>query len=222
VVLGWNLTLSPNSSNDSSGISADVLDYVSTLPLGSHSVFCYDSEQEVAEVFRSYLQGGLERDEAVHIVAPNHLAYKSFAQRAGVDIEPLEEDRRLGCVLISDVLVDKGRLSSRKVFQAVLSLSQEDREFGFKGTRTITPSTEQYYFEYGSPSDLLRYEHELGSNFDLPLSGFCTYNARRLVDLGLEVFLISLFQPHGHIIAKTLAWQTVSCGNGSGGRTNAK
>lgn len=174
--------------------------------MGSHAVFCYDSEQEAAQVFKSYLQGGFERDEAVHLLAPNHEAYTGFLQGTGVDIESLERDKRLGCLLISDCCVDKGRLSSAKVFQSAANLTQGDHELGFKGTRTFTPSTEQYYLGYASPSDLLRYEYELGPSFNLPLSGFCTYNASRLVDLGLLDLLISLFKPHGQIIAKGLAW----------------
>lgn len=200
------MALGSNLGSVSSRVIPEVLNYVATLPLGSHAIFCYDSEQEAVQVFKSYLQGVLERDEAVHFLAPNHEVYTSFLQSTGVDIESLERHGRIGCLLISNFVVDKGHLSSAKALQSAVKLTQEDRELGFKGTRTFTPSTEQYYFEYGSPSDLLRYEHELGPSFNLPFSAFCTYNAGRLVDLGLQDLLIRLFQPHGQIIAKGLAF----------------
>lgn len=193
-------------NSEPSGIAPEVLKYVANLPLGSHAIFYYDSDQEVAQVFKSYLQGALERDEAVHLIAPNHEIYTVFLRSADVSIEPLEKDRRLGVTLISDFLVDKGRLSSSKALQSAVRLTQEDQQLGFKGTRTFTPSTEQYYLKYGSPSDLLRYEQGLGPTFNLPLLGFCSYNARRLAELGLHDVLISLFQPHGQIIAKDLTW----------------
>jgi hypothetical protein len=195
-----------NLSSEPSGIAPEVLKYIANLPLGSHAIFYYDTEQEAAQVFKSYLQGGLERHEAVHLIAPNHEVYTDFLRNADVGIEPLEKDRRLGFTLISDFLVDKGRLSSAKALQSAVRLTQEDRELGFKGTRTFTPSTERYYLEYCSPSDLLRYERELGPSFSLPLSGFCSYSSRRLAELGLHDLLISLFQPHGQIIAKGLTW----------------
>ncbi|MGA8903763.1 MAG: MEDS domain-containing protein [Candidatus Bathyarchaeia archaeon] len=132
--------------------------------MGSHAIFCYDREQGAAQVFKSYLQGGLGKDEAVHLLAPNHEVYVGFLRSAGVDIESLEKDRRLGCVLISDCIVDKGRLSRAKAFQTATTLSQGDRKLGFKGTRTITLA--EYHPAYVSPSDLLRYENELGRTFE--------------------------------------------------------
>ena len=200
--------LTPNCSlgSDSSGISSRVLDYLRSIPLGSHAIFFYENQQEIVQAFNSYLKGGLERDEPVHLIAPNHDAYADFLQSTDVDVESLEKDNRLGCMSISDFLTDKGRLSSAKALQSATKLIEEDRELGFRGTRTITPSTEQNYLEYGSPSDLLRYEQGLGPNFNLPITAFCTYSSGRLVGLGLQELLISLFQPHGTIIAKGLAW----------------
>ena len=176
------------------------------LKLGSHAIFFYDDQQELVQVFNSYLQGGLARDEAVHLIVPNRDVYANFLRTAGVaDIDSLERDRRLQCVLILDACVDKGCLSSAKAIQSATKLAEEDRELGFKGTRTITQSTEQYYFAYCTPSSLLQYERELGQTFPVPLSGFCTYNARNLVDLGQQELLIPLFESHGQVIGKTIA-----------------
>jgi len=179
---------------------------VKGLQLGSHAIFFYDSQEELVQIFNSYLQGGLARGEAVHLIVPNSEMYANFLRSTGVaDFESLERDRRLRCSLISDCCVDKGHLSSAKAIQSATKLTEEDRELGFRGTRTITVSTDQYYLTYGSASDLLRYERELGRTFNLPFSGFCTYNARNLVDLGLQELVISLFEPHGQIIGKGLA-----------------
>ena len=186
-------------------VSPVVLEYVAALPLGSHAIHCYSNKNEVAQIFDSYLQGGLERDEAVHLITPNHETYTNFLQATNVNIESLENDKRLGCVLIADFLLDKDRLSSTKALHSALKLIQEDEEFGFKGTRTFTTSTEPHYSNYGSPSDLLQYERELGRSFNLPLSAVCTYSARGLVDVGLDDLLLTLFKPHGQIIFRGLA-----------------
>jgi hypothetical protein len=205
IPLERQLTLNSSLSSDSSGISSEVLEYVRSLPLGSHAIFCYDTQHEAVQAFNSYLQGGLERDEAVHLISPSHDVYAKFLRTTGVDVESLEKDKRLRCLLMSDCCVDKGRLSSAKAHLSATKLIEQDCEVGFKGTRIITPNSEQYYLRYGSPSDLLQYEQELGQTYNLPLSGFCTYNARRLADLGLHDLLLNLFPPHGQIIGKALA-----------------
>ena len=194
------------SSSGSSEISPRVLDYVKNLQSGSHAIFYYDSERELIQVFSSYLEGALVRGEAVHLIVPNRDAYENFLRNAGVaDVGAFERDRRLGSVLISDACVDGGRLSSAKAIQSAARLTEEDRELGFRGTRTITPDSEQYYLAYGSESDLLRYERGLGQTFSLPLSAVCAYNASKLVGLGLQELLVNLFEPHGQVIGKGLA-----------------
>ena len=196
-------------NGDSSEISPQPLDYVLNLQPGSHAIFCYDKQEEAAQVFNSYLQGGLERREAVHLVAPKNETYASFLRDADVDIESLEKDRRLGCTLISDGCVDLGRLSGPKASQTIMKLAQEDHDLGFKGSRIIT--LKEHYLEYATPSDLLQYEREIKRAYNartqnLPTSGICMYRARRLVDLGLHELLMNLFQPHDQIIGKGLAW----------------
>jgi len=92
-----------------------------------------------------------------------------------------------------------------KALKLASILAEEDRQLGFKGTRTFTHGCEECYLGSASPSGLLHYEKDLGKAFSLPFSAFCTYDARRLVDLGLQNLIINLYQFHGQIIGKGLA-----------------
>ena len=179
-----------------------------TLQPGSHAIFCYDKQQEAAQIFKSYLQGALQRGEAVHLLAAKEI-YTSFLRCADVDIEFLEENKRLGCTLMSEGCVDQGRLNSTKAAQTLMKLAQEDHDLGFKGSRVIALT--EHYLEYGSPSDLLQYEREINRVYnartqDLPTSGICMYRVSRLADLGLHDLLFNLFPLHDQIIGKGLAW----------------
>lgn len=186
-------------------ISPNVCEYVEALPLGSHAILCYDTGEEVVQVFNSYLKGGLDRNETVRLMTPSHAVYLDFLQRAGVDGKLLEGDGRLGFLSMPELFADKGEgpLKADRAFQLMQKLAQESRDGGFKGTRVI--SRAEGHLEYGTPSDLLRFEREIGRTFNFPLSVLCAYDGQKLVELGFGELLLSLFQHHGRIIGKELA-----------------
>ena len=188
---------------NASKVSPGVLEYVAKLPSGSHAVFCYDRQPEVTHIFASYLKGAMDRNEAMHVLAANERVYRKFVQHALGRTEALQKDRHLGCQLISETLVDQGRLSSAKARRSSVELLQQDRQRGFQGARLFGLYTEQY-FEYASPADLLGYEQE--PSFNLPVSAICTYNAGRLAGLGLHNLVLNVFQVHGQIIGKGIAF----------------
>lgn len=182
----------------------EVLEYVATLPPGSHAVFCYDNEPEATVIFQSYLQGGLDRNETTRLLTPNREEYERFLRNTGIDVKSLEKDGSLGYVLISDAVLDKGRLSSSKRNETAMKFAQQNRELGFRGTRVIGLCT--HYLEYDSPSDVLRYERERGGR-RISISGICCYNAHWLIESGYHEFLLGLYEVHSQIIGKGLAWQ---------------
>ena len=182
-------------------LSPKVCEYVEAIPLGSHAILCYDTTEEAAQVFKSYLKGGLDRNESVHLITPTREVYSDFLKGGDVDAKLLEGDKRLRCLSIPD-LFDKGPLNTGRWFQSMQKIMQEDRDGGFKGTRVISLS--DYLLEYISPSDLLRFERELGRTFNLPFTAICTYDAHKLLKQGHGELLLSLFQHHGRIIGKEL------------------
>ena len=115
----------------------------------------------------------------------------------------MEKDRRLRCLLAPELYED-GRLSAAKAVHSATKLLHEDHDLGFKGTRIVSIS--ETYLEISSPSDLLRYEKELGSSFNLPLSALCLYSASRIAERRLDEFLLRLFPAHGVIVGKSMAW----------------
>ena len=175
------------------------------LPLGSHAIICYDTGDEAVQVFNSYLKGGLDRNEAVRVMAPSNNAYSDFLQRAGVDGKFLEGDGHLGFLSMAELFADKGErpLKTDNAFQLMKKLAQESRDAGFKGTRVI--SRAEGHLEYSTPSALLRFEREIGRTFNFPISLICAYDGHKLVELGFDELLLSLFQYHGTIIGKELA-----------------
>jgi len=186
-------------------ISPKVCEYVETLPLGSHAILCYDTKSEAAQVLSSYLKGGLDRNEAVCLIAPTQDAYSDMLQRAGIEAKPLEGNGRLRFLSMNELYAHKSKslLDFDRVFRSAQQVTREGSVYGFKGTRFILLSECQ--LEYISPANLLRFESELGRTFNLPLTVICTYDGHELIKRGLGELLLSLFQHHGRIIGKELA-----------------
>lgn len=183
-------------------LSPKVCEYVEAIPLGSHAILCHDTKEEVAQVFKSYLKGGLDRNESVRLITPTREVYSDFLKGIDVDAKLLEGDERLRFLSTPDLFADRDPLNTERWFQSMQKLVQEDHDGGFKGTRVISLS--EYYLDYISPSDLLKLERELGRTFNLPFTVICTYDAHKLLKLGLGELLLSLFQHHGRIIGKEL------------------
>ena len=153
-------------------------------------------------VFNSYLKGGFERKEAVHILAPNTETYGRLTALLDLDTRSLEEARQLTCLRLTDFNVDNGRLSQAKALESKRKIVETDRQLGFKGTRILGLS--EHYLNYGSPSELLEFER--ASTSVPPLTAFCTYDGRAMLDQGLHELLIRLFEFHDEFIGKGLAW----------------
>ena len=49
--------------------SQEVLDYVARLPTGAHAAFFHENEETAAQVFSSYMRGGIERREQVSFIS---------------------------------------------------------------------------------------------------------------------------------------------------------
>ena len=196
---------SRNSEGQTNGVSLQVLDHVSRLTPGSHAIFCYDDHKIAAQVFNSYLKGGFERREAVHIIAPNDETYGQLTALLDVDRRTLEETRQLNFVPLSD-FVDNGQLSQAKAYEGRRKIVQTDRQLGFKATRIL--GLAEYYLDYASPSELLQFER--ASSSLPPLTSLCSYHGPRLMDRGLHELLIGLFEFHDEFIGKGLAWSRKS------------
>ena len=180
------------------------MEYVSRLTPGSHAIFCYDNPEMAVQVFNSYLKGGFERREAVHIIAPNTETYRRLTATLGVDSRTLEGNRQLTCVRLTDFIIDNGRLSPAKALQSRRKMVETDHQLGFKGTRILGLS--EHYLDYASPAELLENERRSAPSPDLPLTALCSYDGSAVLDQGLHETLIRLFEFHDEIIGKGLAW----------------
>ena len=176
--------------------------------MGSHGILCYDTEEEVVQVFSSYLKGGLGRNEAVRLIAPTHDEYSDILRRGGIDARDMESDGRLRFLPMINLFARQGGvpLDIGSVSLSVRKLCQVD-DGKFEGTRVISFS--EHYLDYTSPDNVLRLERDLGRAFDLPLSLICAYDGRELIKRGLGEVLLSLFQHHGRIIGKELTLENL-------------
>ena len=97
----------------------------------------------------------------------------------------------------------KSPLDFDRAIRSAQQVLREGDVCRFKGTRFILLS--EFQLEYMSPTNLIRFESEIGRTVNLPLSVICTYDGHELIKRGLGELLLSLFQHHGRIIGKELA-----------------
>ena len=178
----------------SSSITPSVLDFVARLPSTSHAIFCYESLDNACEVFRAYVKGATESDEAVRILCSSKSSYDAFMQSVKL---PTAKDQVHH--------MDMSAFSSKRGFNSELAISltkselDATRKLGFKGLRVFSLAND--YLNYASLNDVLQFEKQLGLRFPLPISGICAYDIGSLVDEALA----DLLKAHGSHIFQGIA-----------------
>ena len=180
--------------------SPEVLDYVSSLEPSSHAVLFYDSKEVAAQIFAAYIDGGIERGEAIYFIGPSREHYRNLLDLAGVRVTSLERGGQLKFISIQDFYLEMGHLSYTRVLQTIQLLLSDD---GFKGARLI--SLTDALLQNVSPQDLAHYERKVGETFPFPISAICSYDAQKTIDQVGHDFLIDLLKMHGHNIFQGLA-----------------
>ena len=95
----------------------------------------------------------------------------------------------------------KGKTEAKRILSNWLNLLKAKQDIGFKGLRAA--SEMEIFFEQGKSKELLKYEAMLGKQLTNNLCGLCIYNANMLD----EKQCAQLFNYHGHIISKDMAWK---------------
>jgi len=185
--------------------SPEVLDYVARLSTGSHALFLYETVRQASEVFRAYLDGAIDRGEAIFFTGSSHENLRDFLGLAGAEVPSLEKDGILRHVPLWDFCFEDWQLSRRKAWESVQGLLRGVAESGLKGARVILLADR--CLRYAMPKELVQFEREWGISFDSPVSVICSYDVSRMSSLGLGSLMIELIRLHGHGIFKGLVSQ---------------
>ena len=178
----------------SSTITPAVLNYVANLPQTSHAIFCYESLDQAYEVFRAYVSGATERNEAVRILSSSKRSYDLFLQATGPPTKDLVNWIEM------NAFASKTGFNSEKALSLAKSELDAALKLGFKGLRLFSLAND--YLNYTSLMDVLEFEKQLGLRFPTSMSAICAYDIRG--NLGEEA-LETLLKAHGSHIFQGVA-----------------
>lgn len=181
----------------------DVLDYAAGLRTGDHAVFFYESNETAAQLFASYIRGGLPQNSAAYFVGPNRDEYEGLLRLGGINVEQLEGTGQLTYLSYPECYLRDGRYSWEQVNAALNTMLERSRRGGFKETRSMFLT--HYLLQYTSRKELGNHEARLGLSLSHPMSAVCGYDAKVTIDSGGDDLFVSLLASHGHHIFKGLA-----------------
>ena len=172
-------------------ITRSVLDHVACLPPKSHAIMCYEDTETACQVLSAFVEGAVEKNEAVHILCSSRNAYDAFMQTANVSPHARDHIQYLAMSEFSSKLAG---LNREKALSLIKSALEATSKLGFSGLRIFTLSNQ--YFDHTSPHEVLRFEQQLGHEFPLPIAMICAYDTSNLSD---EILLELLRAHDSHI-----------------------
>ena len=139
--------------------SQEVLDYVARLPTGAHAAFFHENEETAAQVFISYIRGGLELREQVYFISTSSKDQQHFLDLAGeaFDSQLVEQ---LNYVSLMDFGFENGSLSSRRASDQVRTIVRKVDGSLVRGSRVIVLADQ--YLKKASRDELAQFERRWG------------------------------------------------------------
>jgi hypothetical protein len=181
-------------------VTSSVLDYVAHLPPTAHAVFCYENVETVRQVLTSYLKGGKESNEAVHILSSSHESFDDFLQ--SVKLYAPFAEQRIDCIEMNKFSSKTRGIDYETALDLAKSRLNATRRLGFNGLRIFVLAND--YLDYATAEDVLKFEKQLGQNFSLPIAAICGYDLAKAGGRWDQV-LLDLLKAHGAHVFKGLA-----------------
>jgi hypothetical protein len=158
---------------------------------------CYEDTEIIRQVFKAFVDGSVEKNEAVQVICSSRNAYDAFMQIA--NLSPLARDH-VQCLPMSEFSSKSGGVNHEKALSVIKSALEATSKMGFNGLRIFSLSNQ--YFDHISTDEVVRFEQQLGHEFTLPIAMICAYDTAK--NLSDEV-LLDLLRAHGSHIFQGLA-----------------
>jgi len=160
------------------------------MSLTTHAIFCYEAPGTLTRGLRAYVEGSIEKNEAVKILSSSRSTYEDLLKHLP---EATLVRNRVGFIPIMELNCEKYRTFAE-------STVDEIKRLGYTGVRIFCLATE--YFAYSSPQEVIKLEKQLGHNFSFPMSAICAYDTTAGMK---DEILAELLQAHGGHIFERIA-----------------
>lgn len=180
-------------------LRAQIETAIREMPLGSHAVLVYDSEENKRDVLFSHLKAGVGRSGLVYACSdetPEQI--EGELASSGVDVSHLKRDGMLDVVDAEGVYLAGGVLDPPKVAKSFSDRAFEFRSKGYEGIRASAEMT--CVFRKRGAERLVEYEEYLHRHFSFPAIGVCGYNLVALGNSGRLELLWPVLRAHAVVI----------------------
>jgi len=180
------------------------LNFVRDFKAGNHGIFFYSSPQEKHEVLFNFLQAGIERGEGAIYVATQETPaqIRRQMQNFGLNVKTLERDGVLRVFECKNWYIIDGKVNMSHTKTLSLRVLNEVMELGLKGLRGCGEAA--CFFERKKEKEMVKYELQIGRNFDLPVAALCAYDVNHAKSLDEKLFF-SLIKAHGLVVTASFA-----------------
>jgi hypothetical protein len=181
-------------------VNPSVLEYVARLPQTSHAIFCYENVETARQVLISYMNGGQENNEAVHILSSSRESFDDFLQH--IELYPPFAGQQIDCIEMNKFSSKSKGINYETGLALARSRLDTTKKSGFKGLRLFVLAND--YLDYTPPEGVLKFEERLGQNFPSLITAICAYDLAEAGGIWDQV-LPDLLKVHGACIFKGLA-----------------
>jgi len=181
-------------------VDPSVLHYVAHLPPTAHAIFCYENVEAAREVLTSYLNGGQESNETVHILSSSRESFDDFLQ--SIKLYAPFAEQRIDCIEMNKFSSKTKGIDYETALVLMKSRLDAAKRLGFSGLRIFILAND--YLDYTTADGVLQFEKQLGQNLPFPMAAICAYD---LAEVGgrWDQVLLDLLKAHGAHIFKGLA-----------------
>lgn len=175
--------------------------FVRQLRPTNHVLFLYECSEAKYYILFSYLQVGLENDEAVVYIATEENTHqiRDAMKRFGIEVEKHEKTGALRILRCNDIYIIEGKFNIPTTMGLLNKMYNEALTKGFKGWRVAGEMA--CFFEHNLVQELIEYERVGHRVFDIPIIGICAYNANMLSKADNPSYLYTkLLQAHGTVL----------------------
>ena len=176
-----------------------VAEAIRDMPVGTHAVLVYDSQENKRDVLFSHLKLGAETNGLVYACSeesPGEI--KRGLSEDGVDVGGLEGKGILSVKNYDDVYIVGGEVDVPRIISGFSNLAWGYHRRGLEGIRASAEMS--CFFHERKVEELVEYEKALHRDFSFPGRGICGYNVTEMVNSGGLELLWPILRAHRLVI----------------------
>lgn len=177
----------------------EVVDYVINMPLSSHAILLYESEDEKRTVLFTYVEDRVGKGELVSYCVHGRSVeeVEQAMSDFGIDVDASKRQGLLEVFKFDPKIVEAtSKTPAREILKAIYEA--KDRKSMSLISDNFLPAC--------TPERLLECERSHGRRIEVPVTLICAYPSNEICTVRNGQYLIDMLKAHGHAIFRRIAF----------------